>query len=175
MLPNFFTSVLTNFWVTPVTSKVYSLSCRILELKISTSIKFLKMNQPQALIAYEGRPTAEVEAILNQVVSKGTQGNYINHNMDLILWIYEQEDWREELLKDWMVERLNRVEEKGRKEMRASCKEALKAINKSEDKRKWLSTFLHITWTSFSNWLWWNKKCTYSFISNEWERDGGRI
>ena len=54
----------------------------------------MKMNQPQALIAYEGRPTAEVEAILNQIVSKGTQGNYMNHNMDLILWIYEQEDWR---------------------------------------------------------------------------------
>ena len=53
--------------------------------------------------------------------------------MDLILWINEQDDWREERLKDWMMERLNRVEEKGRKEMRASCKEALKAINKSED------------------------------------------
>ena len=104
-----------------------------MELKSSTSIKILKMNQCQELIAYEGRPTAEVEAILNQVVAKGTQGNYINHNMDLILWIYDKEDWREELLKDWMVERLNEVEDKGRKEMRAICKEALKAINRSDD------------------------------------------
>ena len=86
-----------------------------------------------AIVAYEGRPTAAVEAILNQVVSSGTQDNYANHNIDLILWLYEKEDLREELLKDFMVERLNAAEEKGRKEMRASCKAALNAMNKSDD------------------------------------------
>ena len=74
-----------------------------------------------------------MEAIVYQVVAKGTQGNYINHNMDLILWIYDKEDWREEFLKDWMVERLNEVEDNGRKVMREICKEALKAINRSDD------------------------------------------
>ena len=85
------------------------------------------MNANTALIAYECRPTAAVEAaILNQVASSGTQGNYTNHDMDLILWIYESDEWNEELLKDWMVERLIAAEQKGRREMSAACKAALK-------------------------------------------------
>ena len=50
-----------------------------------------------AIIAYEGHPTAVVEATLNQVVSSGTKSNYANHNDDLILWIYEEDEWREAL------------------------------------------------------------------------------
>ena len=53
------------------------------------------MNLSQAIVAYEGRPTAVVESIFSQVVSPGTQGNYTYHNVDLILWIYEREEWRE--------------------------------------------------------------------------------
>ena len=86
-----------------------------------------------ALIAYQGRPTAEVEAILNQVVSSGTKVNYAQHNMDLILWIYESDQWREELLKDWMVEKLVAAEQNGRRAMRETCKAALKKINRSDD------------------------------------------
>ena len=59
------------------------------------------MNLSQAIVAYEGRPTDVVESILSQVV-----GNYACHNVDLILWIYKREEQREELLRDWMVERL---------------------------------------------------------------------
>ena len=62
------------------------------------------MNLSQAIVAYEGRPTAVVESILSQVVSSGTQGNYANHNIDLVLWMYERDEWREELMGDWMVE-----------------------------------------------------------------------
>ena len=40
-----------------------------------------------AIVAYEGRSTAVVEAILNQIVSLGTQEKYANHNVDLILRI----------------------------------------------------------------------------------------
>ena len=64
------------------------------------------MNLSQAIVAYEGRPTAVVESILIQVVSSGTQGNYDYHNVDLVLWMYDRKEWREELLRDWMVERL---------------------------------------------------------------------
>ena len=78
-----------------------------------------------------------MEAIVYQVVAKGTQGNYINHNMDLILWIYDKEEWRDELIKDWMVERLNEVEDKGRKEMRAIYKEALRAIYEADERRNY--------------------------------------
>ena len=73
------------------------------------------MNISQAIVAYEGCPTAVVDSILSQVVSSGTQGNYANHNVDLIIWIYEREEWRKELLRYWMVEWLISAEEKGKK------------------------------------------------------------
>ena len=57
-----------------------------------------------SIIAYEGRRTEFVKAILSQVVSSGTRTNYANHNVDLLLWIYEKDEWREALLRDWMVE-----------------------------------------------------------------------
>ena len=63
-----------------------------------------------AIIAHKVRPNAVVEAILNQVVSSGTQANHANHNFDLILWIYKKDEWREALLRDWVVERLINVE-----------------------------------------------------------------
>ena len=70
------------------------------------------MNLSQAIVAYEGLLTAIVESILSQVLSSGTQGNYANHNVNIILWIQEREEWREELLRDWMVERLIDAKEK---------------------------------------------------------------
>ena len=73
------------------------------------------MNLPQAIVAYEGCLAAVVESILSQVVSSGTQGNYANHNVGIILWIYEREEWREKLLRYWMVERLVSDKEKGKK------------------------------------------------------------
>ena len=73
------------------------------------------MNMSQAIIAHKGRPTAVVEPILSQVVSSGTQGNYANHNVNLILWIYKREGWREELMRCWMVEQLIAAEEKEKK------------------------------------------------------------
>ena len=73
------------------------------------------MNLSQDIVAYEGRPTDVVESILSQVVSSGTQGNYSQQNVDLVLWICEREEWREESLRDWMVEHLIADEEKGEK------------------------------------------------------------
>ena len=85
------------------------------------------------IISYEGRSTAVVKAILNQVVSSGTQANYANQNADLILWIYEKDEWREALLRDWMVERLITAEAEGKESMRAASKDALNAINRNDD------------------------------------------
>ena len=48
------------------------------------------MNLSQAIVTYEGRPTAAVESILIQVISSGTQVNYAYHNADLVLWIYKR-------------------------------------------------------------------------------------
>ena len=73
------------------------------------------MNLSQSIVAYEGRSTAVVESILIQVVSSGNQGNYDYHNVEIVVWIYERGEWREELLRDWIVERLISSEEKGTK------------------------------------------------------------
>ena len=86
-----------------------------------------------AIIANEGCPTAVVKAILSQVVSSGTQTNYANHKNDLIHWIYEKDEWREALLRDWMVERLITAEAEGKKAIRATCKYAISAINRNDD------------------------------------------
>ena len=85
------------------------------------------------ITTYESPLTAVVEAILNQVVFSGTQANYANHNADLILWIYEKDEWREALLRNWMVERLINAEAEGMKSMRATCKYLLNAININDD------------------------------------------
>ena len=66
-------------------------------------------------------------------MSSGTLEKYANHNVDLILWIYEKDEWSEELLRDWMVEPLINDEDKGNKDMRATYKAALKSINKNDD------------------------------------------
>ena len=46
---------------------------------------------------------AVVEAILSQVVSSGTRKNYANHNADLILWIYDKDEWVEKDLHKYAV------------------------------------------------------------------------
>ena len=92
------------------------------------------MNLSQAIVAYKDRPDAVVESILSQGVSSGTQVNYAYHNVDLINWIYDREEWREELLRDCMMERLIYVEEKGNKETRATFKADMEEVNRSNDK-----------------------------------------
>ena len=86
-----------------------------------------------AIVAYEGCPTAVFEAIFNQVVSLSTQENYASYNSDLILWIYEKGEWREALLSYWMVERLITVEDEGKKAMCATYKDVIKEINRNYD------------------------------------------
>ena len=86
-----------------------------------------------SVISYEVRPTAVVKAVLSQVVSSGTRTNYANHHAYLILWIYEKGEWREALLRDWMVERLITAKAEGKKAMRATCKDAINAMNRNDD------------------------------------------
>ena len=86
-----------------------------------------------AIIAYEGRPTEVFEAILIQLVSSGMHTNYANHDADLILWVYDKDEWREALLRDWMIEPIIYTEAEGRKYMRATCKDALNAMYRKDD------------------------------------------
>ena len=70
-----------------------------------------------AIFSYEVRLTAVVEAILNLVVYSGTQSNYANKNSELILCINNNDEWREEFLRYWMVERLITAEAEENKAM----------------------------------------------------------
>ena len=85
------------------------------------------------IIAYEGRLKAFTKAILSQVVSSDMQTNYENHNADLILWIYERNEWREALLSNWIAERLMTAKTEGKKVMHATSKYALNAMNRNDD------------------------------------------
>ena len=61
------------------------------------------------------------------------QTNYANHNPDLTLWIYEEGEWREAFLRDWMVESLITDEAEGNKVMRVTCKYAPNAMSRNDD------------------------------------------
>ena len=90
------------------------------------------MNLSKAIVAYKGFPNDVVESMLSQVVSSGTQVNYANHNVHLVIWVYEREEWSEELLRNWMAERLVASKEKGNKEMRATLKAAQEEVNRND-------------------------------------------
>ena len=83
------------------------------------------MNISQAIVAYAGFLTALFDSVSSQVVPSGTKCNYTNHDVNLIICIYEREECREELLIDWMVERPIAANDKGTKETCCTCKSAL--------------------------------------------------
>ena len=61
------------------------------------------------------------------------QTNYANHNADLTLWIYEKDEWREGLLRDWMVESLITAKSEVKKLMSAICKDVLNEMSRNDD------------------------------------------
>ena len=65
--------------------------------------------------------------------------------------MYEREEWREELLREWMVERLIAAEGKGKKEMRATCKYALEEAKRSNE--NWSIVLEKITFNVFSHYM----------------------
>ena len=92
-----------------------------------------------SIVAYECRPTNAVEKIMSLVVADNSSICYRNNNIIFILWIYNNEERREELLHDWMVVQLIQAEaedhqtprtQKSRPNARAVCKAALESINK---------------------------------------------
>ena len=99
-------------------------------------------NTQNALIPYQGYPTQAVEQIMKRVVVVNFNVSYCNNNIILLLWLYDNEEYREELLQDWKVYRLNRVASSnqptnGTKKscpvVREVCHKALDDINKADD------------------------------------------
>ena len=56
------------------------------------------------IIAYEYCPASAVRELKKRVFATITEGNYNNHNAGLIIWMYDSEESREELLRNWMVD-----------------------------------------------------------------------
>ena len=94
-----------------------------------------------AIIPYQGRPTQAVEQIMKRVVADMSNASYCKNNIILMLWLYDIEEMREELLCDWMVDRMNRVSSsdeatnatrRSRPAVRAECRKALDEISKAD-------------------------------------------
>ena len=91
------------------------------------------MASSTAIIAYEDKPTQEVAKILRNIVTERTEKGYATNNAALILWLYDDESMRENLLKDWMVELLHQAKESGRKAMKKACHEAFNQMDRTND------------------------------------------
>ena len=92
-------------------------------------------NHNNAIVAYQIRPTNVVKQIMKHVVESKSESKYKNDNTTFILWIYKNQDLREEFLRDWFVTQLIEKESinantKGCKNMRAICKLSLDVMNK---------------------------------------------
>ena len=94
-------------------------------------------NNSNAIIAYQGRPNNVFEKITKRVVASKSESKYKNDNTTFILWLYDNQDLREEFIHYWFVTQLTEKEAidantKGRKNMRAICKLALDGMNKTD-------------------------------------------
>ena len=66
--------------------------------------------QSAAIVQYQGHPSNAVEQIMKQAVAENSNTLYRNNNILLMMWIYDNEELREEVLQDWMVEWMNRAD-----------------------------------------------------------------
>ena len=92
------------------------------------------------IVSFQGRPTGIVQNIMDQMVAENSKIAYRNSNTLFILWLYNKEDLREEVLQDWMVEKLHIAanddllcNNRKQTEMRRVCYEALEAINRADN------------------------------------------
>ena len=82
-----------------------------------------------SLVAYEGLPSNEVCSIMRHIVAKNSTEKYNLKNVKLLLWLYNEEDLREEVLWDSFMDRLNEASSSLR-DMRKVYKEALHVVEK---------------------------------------------
>ena len=61
----------------------------------------------RAIVAVEDGPSDYVRNIMRQRIAPKTRSNYIGNNVIFLLWLYDQENLREELLHDWFYETMH--------------------------------------------------------------------
>ena len=129
-------------------------------------------NNTTQIIPYQGRPTHAVEQIMKRVVAVNSNTSYRNNNIILILWLYDNEEYREDVLRDWMVERLDRATSsdqatngtrRSRPAVREVCRKALDDINKADDNCPILLNKL--TFNLFSHYLTQRKNKNGEYLS----------
>eukprot|EP00980_Cylindrotheca_fusiformis_P027304 scaffold19845_cov136-Cylindrotheca_fusiformis.AAC.1 len=90
-----------------------------------------------AIVPYDGRPTAAVQAIMNNSIAKKSQLRYDNENITLMMWLFDED--AEKHLRDTVLDEMNTAHAldvemgtKGRKHLRVVCKKALENVNKTD-------------------------------------------
>ena len=123
-------------------------------------------NNNSALVLREGAPTAAVEEIMRSIVSNRSSSGYDNQNTAFIMWLYDDHNLCEVVLRDWMVERLhvakreddiNSSTKKQRINQRMTCKQALHSIKKG-DKTTYPIVLEKVSFNIFSHYLTTTKK-----------------
>ena len=86
-------------------------------------------SESTAIVSFEGLPSSEVRRIMKSVVAKNSAKRYDTEIIRLILWLYNDERLREDILRDTFLDRMHLVSH-SEKEMRKECKTAIAATEK---------------------------------------------
>ena len=116
----------------------------------------------EAIIPYRQAPTTEVQQIMRRIVADSSFGNYNNHNTNFVIWLYKNEELREETLRDCFLEKIyeaeredsvsNRSPHHRRSAVRLVIKNALQNISK-EDKTSCPIMLQKISFNLFSHYI----------------------
>ena len=95
----------------------------------------MSTNQNNTIVAYQGRPTNVVGKNMKRIVASKSESKYKNDNTTFILWLYNNQDLREDFIQDWFVTQLIEKESihtntKGCNNTRAICKLYLDGMKK---------------------------------------------
>ena len=113
-------------------------------------------NHNNAIVAYQIRPTNVVKQIMKHVVESKSESKYKNDNTTFILWLFDNQDLREEFVQDWFVTQLIEKEvidtnTKVCKNMSAICKLAPDVMKKTNSNSPMI--FQEITFNIFPHYL----------------------
>ena len=89
----------------------------------------------RAIVAFEGEATSSVQKIMANVVTETSGERYNGENITFLLWLFNDDTFREELLHDWFYENMILAEKEDeekdiKRTMRAVCKNALEGVRK---------------------------------------------
>ena len=60
-----------------------------------------------AIVAFAPPPSNDVQKIMKHIITKRSENRYKIENMEFLLWIYKDDNLREEVLRYCFVERLH--------------------------------------------------------------------